>query len=52
MTVQPLRYRKEEVARRGNEIYEFQVHPQVEQGNHSKFVAINIETGSFEFGQG
>jgi hypothetical protein len=48
VTLQPLRYSKEEFARRGNEIYESQVRPQVEQGNHGKIVAINIETGAFE----
>jgi hypothetical protein len=48
MTVHQLRYSKEEFARRGNEIYESQVRPQVEQGNHGKIVAIDIETGAFE----
>lgn len=48
MTVRPLRYSKEELARRGNEIYETQVRPQVEEGNHGKIVAIDIETGAFE----
>jgi hypothetical protein len=48
MTVGELRYRKEEFARRGNEIYEAQVRPQVEEGNHGKIVAIDIETGAFE----
>ena len=48
MTVQQLRYSKEEFARRGNEIYESQVRPQVEQGNHGKIAAIDIETGAFE----
>jgi hypothetical protein len=48
MTDQQLRYSKAEFARRGNEIYESQVRPQVEQGNHGKIVAINIENGSFE----
>jgi hypothetical protein len=33
---------------RGNEIYETQVRPQVEEGNHGKIVAIDIETGAFE----
>ncbi|WP_404790779.1 hypothetical protein [Altericista sp. CCNU0014] len=47
MTVQQLRYSKEEFARRGSEIYESQVRPQVEQGNHGKIVAIDIETGAF-----
>jgi len=47
MTVNQLRYSKEEFARRGNEIYESQVRPQVEEGNHGKIVAIDIETGAF-----
>jgi hypothetical protein len=41
-------YSKEEFARRGDEIYESQVRDQVEEGNHGKLVAINIETGAFE----
>jgi len=36
MTVQQLRYSKEEFARRGNEIYESQVRSQVEEGNQGK----------------
>jgi hypothetical protein len=48
MTVRQPRYSKEEFARRGDEIYETQVRPQVEQGNHGKIVAIDIETGAFE----
>jgi hypothetical protein len=48
MTVQQLRHSKEEFARRGNEIYESQVRPQVEESNHGKIVAIDIETGVFE----
>jgi hypothetical protein len=56
MTVRQPRYSKEEFARRGNEIYESQVRAalqmpqgsQVEQGNHGKIVAIDIETGAFE----
>jgi hypothetical protein len=48
MTVPQLRYSKEEFARRGNEIYESQVRSQVEEGNHGKIVAIDIETGAFE----
>lgn len=34
MTIRQPRYSKEEFARRGNEIYESQVRPQVEEGNH------------------
>jgi hypothetical protein len=48
MTLPRLRYSKEEFARRGNEIYESQVRPQVEEGNRGKIVAIDIETGAFE----
>lgn len=39
MTVRQPRYSKEEFARRGDEIYEFQVRLQVEAGNHGKIVA-------------
>ena len=48
MTVRQPRYSKEEFARRGDEIYENQVRPQVADGNHGKIVAIDIETGDFE----
>ena len=48
MTVRQPRYSKEEFARRGNEIYESQIRSQVEEGNHGRIVAINIETGAFE----
>ncbi|WP_243146985.1 hypothetical protein [Scytonema sp. UIC 10036] len=33
---------------RGNEIYQSQVRQQVEEGNHGKIVAIDIESGAFE----
>jgi hypothetical protein len=48
MTVRQPRYSKEEFAQRGDAIYETQVRPQVEAGNHGKIVAIDIETGAFE----
>lgn len=48
MTLRQPRYPKEEFARRGDEIYESQVRQQVEEGNHGKIVAIDIETGAFE----
>jgi hypothetical protein len=49
MTIQQLRYSKEEFARRGNEIYESQVRPQIdEESDRGKIVAIDIETGMFE----
>ena len=48
MTVRQPHYPKEEFARLGDEIYESQVRSQVEEGNHGKIVAIDIETGAFE----
>lgn len=51
MIVRQSRYSKEEFARRGDEIYESQVRQQVEEGNHGKIVAIDIETGAFEVDQ-
>ena len=43
---QPL-YSKEEFARRGDEIYESKIRPQVEADNYGKILAIDIETGTF-----
>jgi hypothetical protein len=48
MTVRQPRYSKEEFAQRGDTLYESQIRSQVEEGNHGKIVAINIETGAFE----
>lgn len=48
MAVRQPRYSKEEFARRGDEIYESQIRPQVEAGNHGKIVAIDLKTGDFE----
>jgi hypothetical protein len=48
MTVRHPRYSKEEFAQRGNELYESQVRPRVEESNLGKLVAIDIETGAFE----
>ena len=48
MAVRRPRYSKEEFAQRGDTLYETQIRPQVEAGNHGKIVAIDIETGSFE----
>ena len=48
MAVQQPRYSKEEFAERGDRIYETQIRPLVETGNHGKIVAIDIETGAFE----
>jgi len=48
MAVRQPHYSKEEFAHRGDLIYETQIRPQVEVGNHGKIVAMDIETGSFE----
>lgn len=41
-------YTVEEVARRGDEIYDRQIRPLVEAGNKGKFVVIDIESGAYE----
>jgi peptide subunit release factor RF-3 len=51
MTVRQRRYSKEELARRGQELYESGIRQQVETGNEGKIVAINIETGEYEVGE-
>jgi len=48
MTVRQPRYSKEEFAQRGDALYQSQIRSQVEEGNHGKIVAIDIETGVFE----
>ena len=48
MTIRQRRYSKEELAQRGQELYESQIQQQVESGNDGKIVAIDIETGAFE----
>ena len=48
MAVWQPRYSKEEFAQRGEALYGKEVRSQVEEGNHSKIVAIDIETGTFE----
>jgi hypothetical protein len=42
------RFSKEEFARRGDAIYERDIRRIVEPGNEGKFVAIDIETGTYE----
>jgi hypothetical protein len=48
MTIRQPRYSKEEFAQRGDALYDSQIRSQVEEGNHGKIVAIDIETGAFE----
>jgi len=38
----------EEIARRGDEWYEKHIRPLVEEGNHGRIVAIDIDTGEYE----
>ncbi|MGA0200924.1 MAG: hypothetical protein ACO3NK_17740, partial [Prochlorotrichaceae cyanobacterium] len=42
---------KEELAERGQKLYESGIRQQVEAGNEGKIVAIDIETGDFEVDQ-
>jgi len=42
MAIRQPRYSKEEFAQRGDLIYQTQIRPQVEAGNHCKIVAINL----------
>lgn len=48
MSVRQRRYSKEELAQRGQELYESSIRHQVEANNDGKIVAIDIETGDFE----
>ena len=48
MTVRQRRYSKEELAQRGQALYESGIRQQIEAGNKGKIVAIDIETGTFE----
>jgi len=47
MPTQQSQYSANETARLGDEIYEQQVRPQVEAGNHDKIVAIDVKTGAY-----
>jgi hypothetical protein len=47
MNSQP-RYSKEEFARRGDAIYDNELRSLLELGSEGKFVAIDIETGTYE----
>ena len=42
------RHSKEEFARRGDEIYDREIHPRLESEYEGHFVAIDIETGTYE----
>jgi hypothetical protein len=48
MAIRQRRYSKEELAQRGQELYESGIRQQVEAGNKGKIVAIIIEAGAFD----
>ena len=48
MAVRQRRYSKEELARRGQELYNSGIRQKVEANNDGKIIAIDIETGNFE----
>ena len=48
MPVRQRRHSKEELARRGQKLYDSGIRQQVETGNNGKIIAIDIETGNFE----
>ena len=48
MAILQPRYDKEEFARRGQEIYERDVRPQLQPADDGKFVAVDIETAAYE----
>lgn len=48
MAVRQRRHSKEDLAQRGQLLYESSIRQQVEAGNDGNIVAIDIETGDFE----
>ena len=48
MEARQRRYSKEELARRGQDLYESQIRLNVEAGNTGKIIAIDVETGNYE----
>ena len=51
MTIRQPRYSIEEHARRGTELYEQQIQPQIAAGNEGRIVAIDIDSGAFDMGE-
>jgi hypothetical protein len=51
MAVRQRRYSKEELAQRGQALYDSCLRQQVEAGNEGKIIAIDIETGDFEISE-
>lgn len=50
MSGQQTTHSAEEAARIGDEIYERTIRARVEQGNHGRVVAIDVNTGDYEVG--
>lgn len=48
MATRRRRYSKEDIAQRGQQLYESGIRQRVETGNEGKIVAIDVETGDFE----
>jgi hypothetical protein len=48
MEARQRRHSKEELARRGQDLYESQIRRNVEAGNTGRIVAIDVETGNYE----
>ena len=46
MAIRQPRYSKEEFARRGDQIYEQEIRPNVAAEDHGKYVAIDIESAT------
>jgi hypothetical protein len=51
MALQHPNYAAEEIARRGDEIYDRQVRAQVEAGNESNILAIDVQSGAYAVGE-
>jgi hypothetical protein len=51
MAVRQRRYSKEELAQRGQALYDSGIRQQVEARNEGKIIAIDIETGDFEISE-
>lgn len=46
----PTRRPREETARLGDEIYERDIRPQVEETHHGKIIAIDVDSGDYTIG--
>ena len=44
-------YTKEEILRRGMELYEREIRPEVEPGHEGEFLAVDVRSGAWELGE-